>query len=392
MSRRIVRIDRTLLFKILSFSLSLVFILEISDVIVDHLPRKFIPQIHARRSIVYSPQLGIVTNKPYSKQVVSSPWSYNTVTYNKYGFRGPDWTFSKDNIETRIAILGDSYIEGREVVFDDLVSSVLEKRIGPGAQVMNFGMSGTSQAEQIPLYKNLVRRFRPDIVIHCVTLSNDFEDNVQELSQLQTKNFLDVRDDQLIEVPPPRWVTWICSAPWSNCTNFFSNLALFKLVQYQLSARTGWAWESLFSPVNACASEAPSLSHPLQAFTTPAYDHAKRVMAKALLSFRAMCENDGAHFLLMSTSGVWTLLARENPAFKRKSEYLARRYAWLEQFARDYRFSYLDLNEELLEQYRKNGLRSDDIHIPWDAHWTPLGHRLAAESIYRTLKSSRWIP
>ena len=318
MSRRIIRIDRTLLFKILSFSLSLVFILAISDVIVDHLPRKFIPRIHARRSIVYSPELGIVTNKPYSTQVVSSPWVYNTVTYNKYGFRGPDWTFSKDNRETRIAILGDSYIEGREVAFDDLVTSVLEKRIGPGAQVMNFGMSGTGQAEQIPLYRNLVRKFRPDIVIHCVTLSNDFEDNVQELSQLQSKNFLDLKNGELIEIPPPKWVTCICSAPWSGCTNFFSNLALVRLVQYQLSAKTGAPRESLFSPVNACASEEPSSSDPLRAFATPAYDHAKRVLAKALLSFRTMCEKDGSHFLLMSPSGVWTLLARENPGFQNK--------------------------------------------------------------------------
>ncbi len=135
MSRRIIRIDRTLLFKILSFSLSVVCILVISDVIVGHLPRKLIPHIHARRSIVYSPELGIVTNKPYSTQVVSSPWVYNTVTYNKYGFRGPDWTFPKDNGETRIAILGDSYIEGREVAFDDLITSVLEKRSGSGVRI-----------------------------------------------------------------------------------------------------------------------------------------------------------------------------------------------------------------------------------------------------------------
>jgi len=364
----------------------------ISDIIVDHLPRKFIPHIHARRSIVYSPELGIVTNKPYSTQVVSSPWVYNTVTYNKYGFRGPDWKLPKDNRETRIAILGDSYIEGREVTFDDLVTSVLERRIGSGAQVMNFGMSGSAQAEQMPLYRNLVRKFRPDIVIHCVTVSNDFEDNVQELSELQSKNFLDLKDGELIEIPPPKWVTRICSAPWSRCTNFFANLALFKLVQYRISAKTGAAWESFFSPVNACASEQPSSSDPLQAFATPAYDRAKRVLAEALLSFRTMCEKDGAHFLLMSPSAVWTFLAQEDPAFKMKSEHLAKRYAWLERFAQDHSFAYLDLNDALLEQYRSAGLRCEDIHIPWDAHWTPVGHRLAAESIHRMLKSSRLIP
>jgi len=115
-------------------------------------------------------------------------------------------------------------------------------------------------------------------------------------------------------------------------------------------------------------------------------------MAKALLSFRTMCEKDGTHFLLMSPSGVWTFLAREYPDFKTKSEQLAKRYAWFEEFAREHSFTYLDLNKSLLQESRSIGLRCDDIHIPWDAHWTPLGHRLAAESVYRMLKSNRLIP
>ncbi len=384
-------ISKMLVFKILSISLSVVCVLAISEIIVDYLPRQLIPHVHSRRNVLYSPALGLITNEPNSTQVVSSPWVYNTVTYNKYGFRGPNWELRKNAGETRIAILGDSYIEGREVAFDELVTSVLEKRISSDVLVMNFGISGTAQADQIPLYRNLVRKFKPDVVIHCVTVSNDFEENVQELSPLQSKNFLELKNGELLEIPPPKLVTCICAEPWCAVTNFFSNLALFKLVYRQLDAKTHSPWERFLSPQNACASET-SLSEPLEAFDTPRYDHARRVMAKALLNFRTICEEDGSHFLLMSPSGVWTFLARESPAFKTKSDFLAKRYAWLKEFAREHSFDYLDLNNALLERSRSIGLRCEDIHIPWDAHWTPLGHRLAAESIHSMLKSYRLIP
>jgi len=186
MSRRRLAINKTVLFKFLSISLSILCVLAVSEIIIDYLPRKLLPNVHSRKCIFYSPELGVITNEPNSIQVVSSPWVYNTVPYNNYGFRGPNWPIQKKPGETRIAILGDSYIEGREVAFDELLTSVLETRIGSGTIVMNFGLSGSGQAEQIPLYRNLVTKFKPDVVIHCVTVSNDFEDNVQELSPLQS--------------------------------------------------------------------------------------------------------------------------------------------------------------------------------------------------------------
>ncbi len=392
MSLRRFAINKTLLFKFLSISLSGLCVLAVSEIIIDHLPRKLLPHAHSRKHIFYSPELGLITNEPNSIQVVSSPWVYNKVTYNNYGFRGPNWPLQKKPGETRIAILGDSYIEGPEVAFDELLTSVLETRIGSGTVVMNFGLSGSGQAEQIPLYRNLVTKFKPDVVIHCVTVSNDFEDNVQELSPLQSKNFLKLKDGELIEIPPPQWVTCICKEPWCAVTNFFSNLSLFKLVYRQLDAKKSAPWESFFAIGSACAADKRSSLNRLEAFDTPEYGNAKRVMAKALLNFRTMCEKDGAHFLLMSPSGLWTFLAREEPNLKTKSEHLAKRYTWLEEFAREHSFAYLDLNKSLLQESLSIGLRCDDIHIPWDAHWTPLGHRLAAESACEMLKSYRLIP
>ena len=77
MGRRRFTISKLVLFQILSITFSVVCVLAMSEIRVDHLPRKLIPHVHSGRNVLYSPELGLITNKPDSKQVVSSPWVYN---------------------------------------------------------------------------------------------------------------------------------------------------------------------------------------------------------------------------------------------------------------------------------------------------------------------------
>ena len=84
-------------------------------------------------------------------------------------------------------------------------------------------------------------------------------------------------------------------------------------------------------------------------------------------------------------------MAQENPGFIPKSEYLALRYKWVEQFAKEHLIPYIDLNKAILELYKSRKLKSAELHIPWDGHWTPMGHRLAAESIYAFLNDHSYL-
>lgn len=363
---------------------STILILGLSETVLRYIPTSLLPNTHKRFSPIYRHELGTITNKPNSIQIKSTPWVYNLVTYNKYGFRGPDWPLGKNSGEIRVAVLGDSYIEGLEVNFDELASTVLEKQMASRCTVMNFGLSGTGQAEQLLIYRNLVRSFNPDIVIHCVTPSNDFEDNTQELT-IGNKNRLKIQSDQLVEIPLPCLVKTFLSPPVNKLTYLLTNTSLFRLVAQFAKTNQNYLLYP-FLPASAWAStDDPSLV-PLLKFETPAYDEAKEIMGKALLSLRATCEQNGSYFLLTSVSGCWTFMALENPWFAKKSELLALRYKWLEQFTDEHSIEYLDLNKTLLQQYRSMNLTSADIHIPWDGHWTPLGHQMAAESIYTFLK------
>jgi hypothetical protein len=115
-------------------------------------------------------------------------------------------------------------------------------------------------------------------------------------------------------------------------------------------------------------------------------------METALLFLKEACEKEGTQFVLVSNSGCWTFLARENLWFSEKAEYLELRYKWIEEFAERHHITYLDLNRAFLQEYCAGGLTSGDIHIPWDGHWTPLGHRLAAENMHLLLRRRASMP
>jgi len=368
--------------------LSIICGLGLAEAVATYLPRSLNSEIHSKREIVYRPEIGIITNQPYSSQVISNPWVYNTISYNKYGFRGPNWPVNMNHSELRIAVIGDSYIEGREVNSDELLTTVLQNLIEQKSEVMNFGLSGTSQSDQIPLYTNFVTKFKPDILIYCVTPSNDFEENVRELSPNKYKNFYQLEYDKLVNILPPKWLINIYSPPINRIANLLSNLIIFKLL-YQSANRLNYlAHLSFLRPLIDCTMQAQDVDLLyLKEFNSTKYDYSKKIMEKSLLTIKGMCECNKSRFILVSVSGCYTFMAQENPGFYQKSEYLALRYKWLEQFAEEHSIVYLDLNKAFLELYKNQGLKSNDLHIPWDGHWTPLGHRLAAESIYAFLKN-----
>ncbi|MCC2643554.1 MAG: hypothetical protein K0S45_3967 [Nitrospira sp.] len=65
----------------------------------------------------------------------------------------------------RIAILGDSYTFGQDVSFEDTWGHRLETLMGPGVQVLNFGVPAYGIDQAYARYLRDVRDWRPDIVI-----------------------------------------------------------------------------------------------------------------------------------------------------------------------------------------------------------------------------------
>ena len=77
----------------------------------------------------------------------------------------PGDSYAKDRPKRRIAVVGDSFSFGLEVPFEDSWAHRLEQALGPGTQVLNFGVDGYGVDQAYLRYMRDVRPWKPDLVI-----------------------------------------------------------------------------------------------------------------------------------------------------------------------------------------------------------------------------------
>jgi lysophospholipase L1-like esterase len=100
-----------------------------------------------------------------------------TYHYNARGFREPDFDLDKPAGVTRVALLGDSYVQGVGVEVPDTLSANLQPELARRLperrfDVVNLGVPGDNLASHVDLYEAALR-LDPDVVVLCLTLPND---------------------------------------------------------------------------------------------------------------------------------------------------------------------------------------------------------------------------
>lgn len=127
--------------------------------------------------------------------------------FNSLGFRGPDFGLEKPANVTRVAFLGDSMIAALQVDEEDTMVQLLQT-MGSAAEpdreweVMNFGVSGSSPAQAITIWREEVKRFRPDIVLLGYFVGNDLADNCRCLTAGSDRIYFDIDSDGVYRQQP----------------------------------------------------------------------------------------------------------------------------------------------------------------------------------------------
>jgi hypothetical protein len=103
-----------------------------------------------------------------------------------FGYYGKDIQIDKPTDTFRIALLGDSYVEGFQVFDRDHFRSILQKNLaesyGHRVEVMNLGMSGFSLSDEYCYYSRFVKSLHPDLVI-IVMRQSDLELKKKSVTQ-----------------------------------------------------------------------------------------------------------------------------------------------------------------------------------------------------------------
>jgi hypothetical protein len=136
------------------------------------------------------------------------------ISTNSFGFRDREWTSSKAKGTTRIAIIGDSFVEALQVPLEDTIPRQLEARLTERlpdrpVETMNVGVSNYSVGQYLMVYDEYVEPFQPDYVVVVAAYLNFLRTTQRELSSwLQDVYSLHIRPSyeidasgQLVYVP-----------------------------------------------------------------------------------------------------------------------------------------------------------------------------------------------
>lgn len=107
--------------------------------------------------------------------------------FNDTGFRGPSRPEQKPPGVRRLAVLGDSMVASLAVDESETMVCQLERLLnespsGSTWEVLNFGVNGASPGQELVLYREVVSRFQPDVVLGTFFVGNDLADNCSRLS------------------------------------------------------------------------------------------------------------------------------------------------------------------------------------------------------------------
>ena len=139
---------------------------------------------------------------------------------NSLGYRDDEHDLAPPPDTFRIAVLGDSFTEARQMPIEDTYWHRLGEALascpalgGRAVEVMNYGIGGYSTTQSLLAYERDARRFQPDLVLLGFFPGNDIRENSRALSVGKTdwkmhRPFHELDDGELTLTPPAPLPVW----------------------------------------------------------------------------------------------------------------------------------------------------------------------------------------
>jgi lysophospholipase L1-like esterase len=303
----------------------------------------------------------------------------NEVGYNALGLRGPDPAPAKVAGTLRLAVLGDSFVEGKQVGDAEVFTAQLERLAaadGQRLEVLNAGMGGYGTSDELLLWERVVAALRPDLVL-VAFFPNDVRNNLE-------RAWFDVREGRVVQVaePPRPRVRWLYKAQ----KFLVSRSHLAYLVKSAALTLSGAAPDRREEVPDAPRGKLLEDEEVFLVEPSPRIARGWTLTFALLRELALRVEASGARFAVVLVpnryqvdAALWRLHARQlglDPAAF-GPELPQRRFA---EWSRETGIPVIDLLPELRERNRDNSF----YHL-LDAHWNAAGHRVAAEALLREL-------
>jgi hypothetical protein len=321
--------------------------------------------------------------------------SYFTV--NSQGRHDSDVAVTKPPHTIRIAILGDSFTEAKQVPIEQNFCSVIGHELpkcpaiqGERVEVMNFGVWGYGTAQELITLRDRVWQYSPDIVVLTFYTSNDVSDNSPTIGQNRMRPFFVRRngkwelDNSFRELPHYR--KWV--ARQSSLGTWISDrLRIVQLSEEVRRALTTGTFQPATPPPSGWGMVGRENKYMYRPPLTPEIGTAWDATEYLLDTMSREVKARQALFLVVTLSNA--IQVYPDAAVRDK-------------FARDHRFSNIFYADNRVESFcRSHGIDLLSLAEPFQryadahrvylhgfentqigyGHWNSEGHRLAGEMI-----------
>ncbi|NNE42995.1 MAG: hypothetical protein HKN12_02195 [Gemmatimonadetes bacterium] len=315
--------------------------------------------------------------QPGYENVVRVPEYTTSIHIDTDGYRVPEVPES-ENQPVRILAVGDSFTFGVGVEAEEAWPEVLEDQIladqVPGVAVRNGGVGGYGPLRTQRLLEARQVAWEPDIIVHAVYLGNDLED-AQPATYLESPRIQDGRmvAEEKGLFKRTRFLLRIHSHLYAFVRDQF----------YGMYLRTPFAERSRYlDPMGLAEWPAEILEE-----SWPA-------AAESIRGIRVWAEARDIRYLVVLIPLKYQVNDDAWDEYRRRwdlpDEALDRDHAQrvVTHFLAEQQIPFLDL---LPAMQQADPRRAAEFYFPVDAHWTPTGHRFAADRIRRELRERGWV-
>lgn len=316
------------------------------------------------------------------------------IRINAAGFRDRDHDLAKPEGVARVAVLGDSFVEARQVEENERFTAVLAEKCG--ADVLNFGVSGYGTGQEYTQLKRDVLAYSPDVVLLTFFPGNDIMNNSAALTNNPQIPFYTMSGGELRLDTSFRDTAFYRSQQKPFNQFLMSAINRSRVLQLLNKARSSWGkpapkpqGSSLAKEIGELGLDYTALVPPSDAAWTEAWNLTDALIEAAAAEAKAR----GAEFAVAVIGAGLEL----NPDAAVRSQ--AQAQLGIEDFGYPYRrlkeigdrlgFPVIDTTEEMRGYAEANAFAFDAHPNGTSGHWNETGHRIAGEIIARTLCPSR---
>ena len=357
----------------------------------------FNPQIFDNPTFTQSDETLGWVNKPGVNVTIVAQEFQIPVKINSKGLRDREYDYKKPEGIKRIVVLGDSHTWGCGVEDEERFTEVLEDNLLKYFQVINMGVIGYGNDQELLTLKNEGVKYNPDIVIVAFSIQNDIRNNMKSIGKPM---FILNNDNELIltNVPVSRK-----SDDADTQNNLF--VSFEKFLRKHSHAYNFLYGRLLSSPfgknlmVNlltklGLAEEYGQYSCIFSNTYTPEVQYGWNLTKAILKEIDTVAKENNAKTLIVLipmqihvNAELWEKSVRQF-GLKTSDYNLSKPNGILVEFSKENNIPVLDLFPE----FRKHTESGEYLYFYNDGHLNSNGHKLAAELIYEKVIEEQLIP